>query len=205
MIRFTMRALFLLSLVIFTASPVFALDLGGHDRDGTVIGLVMGYGWNSLEYTLSDGTKIDSGSIDSFSGGFRVGWASNDNLILSLGMYGWKNSYYSYLYTSTSVKEYHFMLEAFWFPRGEGFWLKGGVGRGTLDFYGTAINPNNSLVFNEKGWTLGAGAGYEFRVSDGTAIGFCWDYFYLPIGDYNTITDIKATSNVVSLNLHFYM
>ena len=30
------------------------------------------------------------------------------------------------------------MLEGSWFPRGEGFWIKGGIGRGTLDFNATA-------------------------------------------------------------------
>lgn len=205
MSRITMRAVYLLSLVIFAASPVFALDLGGHDRDGTVIGLVLGYGSNNIKFNDARGTGQEISNIDSFSGGFRVGWASNDNIILSLGMYGWRNSYYSPLYLSSSAKEYHFMLEGYWFPRGEGFWIKGGIGRGTLDFYGKAALPKDDLIFNEKGWTLGTGAGYEFRVSDGAAIGFAWDYFHLPIGDYGSVTDISANSHNFSLNLHFYM
>ena len=205
MSRSTIRLACLAALLTLAVSPALAIDLGGHDRDGTVLGLTLGYGWNSIEYNDSDGSAVKMSNIETFSGGFRVGWASSDHLIVSLGMYGWKKSYYTPYYLSSSATEYHFMLEAYWFPLGEGFWIKGGIGRGTLDFYGQAVDPRDNLVFNEKGWTLGTGAGYEFRVSDGAAIGLCWDYFHLPIGDYGALTDIKTDSHAISLNLHFYM
>jgi opacity protein-like surface antigen len=196
--------LLVLALLMLATSSSFAIDLGGHDRDGTVVGLTFGYGWNTVEFTPEGGQPVKS-SPDGFSGGFRVGWASSDHFIASIGMYGWKKSYYTYQYTSTSVTNYHFMLEGYYFPRGEGFWVKGGIGRGTLDLNATAPLPSDSIIFNEKDWTLGAGAGYEFRVSDGAALGISYDFFYLSIGDGGGVTDISTTSHNLSFNIHFYV
>ena len=63
------------SLLMVTASSAFALDLGGHDRDGTVFGLVLGYGWNSIQITPDGQPTVDSGNVGTFSGGARIGWA----------------------------------------------------------------------------------------------------------------------------------
>jgi hypothetical protein len=194
-----------LAVLLVVASAATALDLGGHDRDGTVIGLTFGYGWNSISLNSPEVGNLDSGNISSFSGGFRVGWASSDYFIGSIGMYGWKKSYDTVNYTSTTATNYHFMLEGYFFPRGEGFWIKGGVGRGTLDFNATAPILVDSVIFNEKNWSLSTGAGYEFRVSDRAAVGVCYDLFYLPLGDISGFTDVSELSQAVSLNLHFYM
>lgn len=192
-------------LLMVAASSAFAIDLGGHDRDGTVIGLTLGHGWNSVQFTPANGVASDSGNVSSFTGGFRVGWASSDYFIASIGMYGWRKNYYTVNYTSTSATNYHFILEGYFFPRGEGFWIKGGIGRGTLDFNATAPLQEDSIIFNERGWTLSTGAGYEFRISDGAAIGICYDFLYLPVGDFGNITDVSTTSHNLSLNIHFYM
>jgi opacity protein-like surface antigen len=193
------------ALFVVTASSALAMDLGGHDRDGTVFGLVLGYGWNSIQVTPDGLPTVDSGNVGTFSGGARIGWAPSDNFIGSIGFYGWKKSYYTYSYTSTSASEYYFILEGAWFPRGEGFWLKGGIGRGTLDFNATAPLPKDSLIFNESGTTLVAGAGYEFRVSDGAAFGIAYDYIYLPVGDFAGFSDVSTTSHNLSLSLNFYI
>ena len=89
--RFQVRAaLIVTTLLLVMASSASAIDLGGHDRDGTVIGLTLGYGWNSVEFTGEDGLSRDTGTIDAFNGGFRVGWAPSDYFIGSIGFYGWK-------------------------------------------------------------------------------------------------------------------
>ncbi len=202
--RFQVRTAFIVTtLLLVMASSASAIDLGGHDRDGTVIGLTLGYGWNSVEFTGEDGLSRDTGTIDSFNGGFRVGWAPSDYFIASIGMYGWKRSYRSL--TTFSIKNYAFMLEGYFFPLGEGFWIKGGVGRGTVDFFGQAALPQNNLIFNETAWSWSTGAGYEFRVSDGAGIGISYDVLYIPLGDFDTVTDVSSLTQSVSLNIHFYM
>ena len=204
MTRFQLRAAITITALLFVFSaPASALDLGGHDRDGTVIGLTMGYGWNSVEYTESNGIAQDTGTVDSFTGGFRVGWASSDYFIASIGFTGWKRSFRSF--TTFSVKNYAFMLEGYFFPLGEGFWIKGGGGLGTVDFFAQAALPINNVVFNETAWSWSTGAGYEFRVSDGAGVGISYDLLYIPVGDFSELTDVSSLNQSVSINIHFYM
>jgi len=191
----------LISAVGIAGAPALALDLGGHVRDGTVVGVTMGAGWSKLEYTPSGGGKTTTGTESAFSGGARVGWAKSDNLIYSLGMYGWKRSYGG---TGASVSALHFLAEVSWFPRGEGFWLRGGIGGGSLDL--TIYLPGPGPVSERKGgWNYALGAGYEFRVSDGTAIGLCYDFRYVDIGGFAGIESAASLSHNASLNIHFYM
>jgi hypothetical protein len=195
-------------LLLVTALPTFALDLGGHDRDGTVVGLTLGHGWNSVQFTTDNLGAIDTGNKSAFTGGGRIGWASSDYFIASIGMYGWRKGYYNYYslsYLNTNTSIYHFILEGYFFPRGEGFWIKGGIGRGTMDFNATAPRPQDSLIFNESGWTLSTGAGYEFRIADEAAIGISYDLIYLPVGDFAGFSDVSSTSHNLSLNIHFYL
>lgn len=204
MTRFQIRATFLIEvLLLVSASSAAALDLGGHDRDGTVIGLTLGYGWNSIEYTQTGELPRETGTVGTFTGGFRVGWASSDYFIASIGMYGWKRSYYTF--TPMTTTSYSFMLEGYFFPLGEGFWIKGGVGRGTLDFYAKAALPINDVIFNETAWSWSTGAGYEFRVTDGAGIGISYDFLYIPVGDFAGFNDVSSISHSLSLNIHFYM
>ena len=206
MTRLQIRAAFLVTaLLLVSVSSASALDLGGHDRDGTVVGLTLGHGWNSIKYTQDDLGSRKTGTVSAFTGGFRVGWASSDYFIASIGMYGWKRSYHTYAYLNTSTTNYNFILEGYFFPRGEGFWVKGGVGRGTLDFYAKAAMPINDVIFNESGWSWSTGAGYELRVSDGAAIGISYDFIYLPVGDFAGFSDVGSVSHNLSLNIHFYM
>lgn len=193
------------ALLVVTAPFAFAVDLGGHDRDGTVFGLNLGYGWNSIEFTTKDGVALDSGNIGTFSGSARIGWAPSDNFIGSISFSGWRKSYYTVNYTSTSASFYNFMIEGAWFPRGEGFWIKGGIGIGTLDFNATAPLAINSLIFNESSASYLAGAGYEFRVSDGAAFGIAYDYIYVPLGDFAGYTEVSSTSHNLSLSINFYI
>jgi len=194
--------LLVIALVTVFAANAFAIDLGGNDRDGTVFGLTFGYGWNTVDYTPEGGDARTSGTFDTFSGGARIGWASSDYIITSLGFYGWKASVTNI--TPNTATNYAFMLEAYFFPRGEGFWLKGGLGWGTIDFYAEAPLPINDIVFNESGLAWSTGAGYEFRVSDGTAVGLSYDLLYIPVGDFAGFTSTSSLSQSIGLNLNFY-
>jgi hypothetical protein len=188
------------------APPAHALDLGGHVRDGTVVGLNFGVGWNKVKFTAAD-RDGESGTEDAFSGGARVGWAKSDNVIYSLGFYGWKRSYSGI--TPVSVTALNFLAEISWFPRGEGFWVRGGIGGGSLDL--TVRLPAGMAVGKESGWNYALGAGYEFRVSDGTALGLAYDFRYVDIGAIGgdvpeaNIDSASTTSHCVSLNIHFYI
>ncbi len=194
----------LVATATLAAAGASALELGGHDRDGTVVGLTFGHGWNSVDFTQEGQPRNSSDTISAFTGGARVGWARSDNLIASIGIYGWKRSFFNNI-LPVSAYTFSFMLEGYFFPRGEGFWIKGGIGRGTLDFSATAALPQDSINFQESGWAYSTGAGYEFRVSDGTAVGLSYDLIYINVGDFGGFSDTNSISHNLSLNFHFYV
>ncbi len=202
-----MKSVRLLSLavcssLVLSALPALALDLGGHDRDGTVIGLNFGCGWNKLSSEDRDGTKSETGTDTAFTGGLSIGWARNDNLIGSIGIYGWQQDLYQGI-TPVEISTFNFLAEVAWFPRGEGFWLKGGVGGGTLDVY--AVFPVSTVNFQEGGWVFTGGAGYEFRVSDGAALGVAYDYRTISVGDSEFLNGATASTHALTFSMRFYM
>jgi len=170
------------------------------------VGLNFGGGWNKVTFTSVDGDG-ETGTETAFSGGARVGWANSDYLVYSVGFYGWKRSYSGF--TPVSVTALHFLAEVSWFPRGEGFWLRGGVGGGSLDI--SALLPQGYAIGKQGGWNYSLGAGYEFRVSDGTALGIAYDFRYLDIGAVDGVDggpgleSAATTGHNVSLNIHFYL
>jgi len=192
--------------MILCATSALALDLGGHDRDGGVLGVQLGAGWNKLEFAVMDdsGETIQgsTGWESAFSGGVSIGWAPNDNFIYSVGIAGWKRSFYQQI-SPISVTTFHFMLDLAWFPRGEGFWIKAGAGSGTLDF--SMVLPEARVTFKKAGWNFVGGVGYELRASDDFALGLAYDFRFLTVGQFEGLEDTKVYSHNASLSLRFYM
>ena len=193
-------------LIILITSSAFAFDLGGHDRDGVVINFNMGAGWNWLDFSVPD---VDGNTVSAttdtevdLTGGLYVGWARSDNLVFSVGVSGWKSRYW-YLGDQFSVSTTQFQADVSWFPRGEGFWLRGGVGPGNISF--TAVVPQINVTFQEWGWDLVGGAGYEFRVADTAAIGFAYEYHNLGVGAFKGLDDTTISSHNALLSVRWYM
>ncbi len=199
--KFTL--LLLVMSAIFVAPTARALDLGGHDRDGVVIGLNMGYGWNHVNLMDGAGVNRNTGDLTTFSGDFRLGWARNDHLIGSLALSGWKHSFIQNI-APASATNLNFLAEVEFFPTGQGLWLKGGIGVGSLDFYVNTADPLNRILFKESGLTYALGAGYEFRVSDSTGFGINYDYTYVDLGDFAGITGAAVVNHVVGISLRWY-
>jgi len=203
----TRAALTVITLVVCLLSSLPVLAQGGHDRDGTVVGINLGAGWAKVKYDLPDdaGDGTFSGETNTksaFTGGFRVGWAPNDNFIYSVGMYGWKRSFNQQI-LPMSVRTFNFLVELSWFPTGEGFWLRGGVGGGHLDF--SATLPEARTTFQESGWNVAGGAGWELRISDEAAFGIAYDYRYLSVGAFEGLENTISTTHNLTLNIHWYM
>ena len=202
-----MRTLFTGTLLLlFLASPVLAMDLGGHTRDGVVVGFNVGAGWNWLDFNvLSDDGEVISEETDTevdLTGGITLGWARSDNLVFSIGVHGWKARYW-YYGNQFSVSTTQFQADVCWFPRGEGFWLRGGIGPGNISF--TALVPAINVTFQEWGWNLLGGAGYEFRVTDTTAIGFAYEYRNLGVGAFKGLDDTVISSHSALFSFRWYM
>jgi len=195
-----------LSLIVYCAlvsAPAMALDLGGHDRDGVVVGLTLGHGWNGVELTDGNGINRDTGDLSAFTGALKVGWARNDQLVAFVGLSGWKRSFAQDI-TPSSATNLNLLAELYFYPRGQGFWVKGGVGTGSLDFYVNAPLPENRITFKEGGFTYTVGAGYEFRVAPEMAVGFAYDYTNIGMGDFGAITDAATVNQVFAMSFHYY-
>ncbi len=203
----SMRSVLLTTaLLLLIACPALALDLGGHDRDGVVIGFNIGAGWNWMNYSIpheDDGVLTEETDTEvDLTGNFTVGWARNDNLIFSIGVHGWKARYW-YLGNQLSASTTQFQADVCWFPRGEGFWLRAGIGPGNISV--DAIIPRANVTFQEWGWNLLGGAGYEFRITDTAAIGFAYEYRHLGVGAFKGLDDTEITSNNALLSFRWYM
>jgi len=205
--RHTLLILLTTFLVTAVAIPeARALDLGGHDRDGLTVGVNLGAAWNKLEFSVPDENQQpvnqSTGTAVDFAGGVNVGWARNDYLLASIGIYGWKEGGWTVTGNPVSASTIHFMLELQWFPRGEGFWIKGGAGGGNLDF--STVTPLYRRTFQKGGWNFELGAGYEFRVADSVALGIAYDYRYLTVGQFEGLDDTKVLSSNLSLSIRYY-
>ena len=201
-----LKVLLTTALMVFLASPILAMDLGGHDRDGVVVGFNIGAGWNWMNYsvphedlgslTQETGTEVD------LTGGLTLGWARSDHLVFSLGVHGWKARYW-YTGNQLSVSTTQFQADVSWFPRGEGFWLRAGVGPGNISLSG--VVPRAKVTFQEWGWNLLGGAGYEFRVSNTAAIGLAYEYRHLGVGAFEGLDDTEISSHNALLSFRWYM
>ncbi len=205
--RSSLKTMALTSLIILlVTTSALAMDLGGHDRDGVVVGFTIGAGWNWLDFSIpdDDGNPV-SGQTDTdvdLTGGLSLGWARSDHLVFSLGVHGWKAHYY-FLGNSYSASTTQFQADVSWFPRGKGFWLRGGIGPGNISF--SAVVPRANVTFQEWGWNLLGGAGYEFRVSDTTAIGLAYEYRHLGVGAFEGFDDTEISSHNALLSFRWYM
>ncbi len=193
-------------LLFLATTSAMALDLGGHDRDGVVVGFNIGAGWNWLDFSYreDDGTPV-SDTTDTevdLTGGLTLGWARSDHLVFSIGVHGWKARYY-YFGNTLSASTTQFQADVSWFPRGEGFWLRGGVGPGNISF--STVTPRANVTFQEWGWNWLGGAGYEFRIADTAAIGFAYEYKSLGVGAFQDLDDTVISSHNALLSFRWYM
>jgi hypothetical protein len=199
--RTAARSTLLLLSILLAAAPASALDLGGHDRDGVVVGLGLGIGWNKYEFSLPERGPVDTGYQDSFAPMLSVGWARSDYFIASLSLTGWSKSFYQSL-TPISAKSLVFMADVAWFPRGEGFWLKGTLGLGDLDL--SATTATEFLSVKDTGMLYGFGAGYEFRVSGQAAFGLSYDARFLTLDAMDQFGEVKTINQSGMLFFRFY-
>lgn len=183
-----------------TCLPASALDLGGHDRDGTVIGGNVGLGRNDVQYFTPAFAGTTDPQID-LCGGLSLGWADSDAMLISLAIYGWKEGFQGQGEQMT-VTAFNGLAELTWFPGGEGFWIRGGFGIGYMDF---ALARLPYLIeFKETGWAWSAGLGYELRIQPNVAAGLAYDYRKLQVDAFPDLDMTDARSHCLTVNLRFY-
>jgi len=195
------RSIFLLALVglVLQASTAAALRQYSHVRDGTVVGLNFGIGWAHTDFT-ENGTAQSTESLSALQGGFRFGWAKSEYLMYSLDVGGWthfEQDASNLIFTGT--------VNVTWFPGGQGFFVRGGAGGGFLQLERVPVGFDQRVRYQEPGWAFTAGLGYEFRLGEQFALGAAFDYRYLPIGNFEQLTDTKTYNTGLTVNLNWYL
>ncbi len=202
MTRLCLRIILPVLMLLLVAGSALALDLGGHDRDGMVIGLTLGHGWNSVQLTDGQGDNRDTGDMSAFTGAFKLGWARSDKLVGFVGISGWKRSFYQNI-APASATNFNFLAEIYFYPTGQGMWVKGGIGSGSLDFYVNTALVEDRIQFKEGGFTYTVGAGYEFRAG-AAALGIGYDYTKVDMGDFGEVTGANVVNHVLAMTIHWY-
>ena len=200
MTRTNLLLLLCVPVFLCAAADASALDLGGHDRDGMVLGLDLGYGWNGVDYDLGE-LSVEH-DVEAFTGGFKIGWARSDKLVGFIGLSGWKRSYN--VGVPATATNFNFAAEVYWYPTGQGFWAKGGLGAGSLDLYVNTVLTENRIDEKGSGLLTTLGVGYEFRVSGTAAFGFAYDYTRVDVGDLGPAADAVTENHVFAMTLRWY-
>ncbi len=190
-------------LVLLGANQALALDLGGHDRDGFVFGLVVGHGWNAIHTADINGESQGTNHMAAFNGALKFGWAWNDALVGFIGMSGWSRGANQDT-APASATNLNLLAELYYFPGGRGFWLKGGAGAGSLDYFLNAAEPGGNIVFKESGYALTFGTGFEVRLRGRYGVGLSYDYTRLDINDFGNITGARTGNQVIAVSILMY-
>lgn len=145
-------------------------------REGFLIGFGFGGGSAGLTGESTDPGGITvSGNSNREGGGtgsFRLGYAFTSQLALELDSDAWVKSE-----DSGDVSFSNGTVALNFYPGGQGFLVRGGVGFGTVSFSSSVSNVTVSL--HESGFSALAGIGYEFRVKRTFALGPTVNYSYI--------------------------
>ena len=185
-----------LTFVALAAQPV-AAQMYSNERDGTVVGGNVGYGWTRVTGVVA-GEDFDTDSQGAFTGLLRFGFASSDQFMISADAGGWVKTW-----QERQVKIFFLNATACWFPGGQGFFVRGTLGYGNLDV--VFITPGQQINFQQGAFNFGGGVGYELRVSPDLAIGVALDYWYFNVGQFEDLEDVKAKTTAITFQINYYL
>jgi hypothetical protein len=133
-----------------------------------------------------------------WAGSLRFAYGLDDDLTMGLEVNGWSSTFDD---SAGESRTWSFGLaaaEATWFPGAGGFFLRGGLGFGTVRAEFSMASEEISVDQGGFGTTLGIG--YEWRVGQNVAFGAALDGGHLDAGD-----GIRADYLNLALNLDWYL
>lgn len=199
--RITMAlALLVIAAVLASASSSHAGE-PRTERQGFFLGFDLGAGGSYLEYE-KNGQTYESDEDDSHGSGgtFRVGYAFNPHVLLSLDMRGFNHFGDEFDYdlgTST--------VTATIYPTGGGFFLRCGVGGARLET-DVPDDTDDALIeeFDENGAALALGLGYDWMVNEHFAIGLALAARGAVFEDFGEFEDVRAAESTFGVTMNYY-
>lgn len=175
-----MRRLILVTLLLLAASPAFAQ----YDRPpGSIFAAVhLGAGWGQASLEASGQPVAESGAQGGAFWGFRVGRALSEIAVLGV-------DYFAYSSVQDQPKDLDRVESEFWvigpsmswYPGTGGFYLKGLVGWGGVNF--RLQDGDQTAVAEEKGLGLIGSIGYEIPINVRLSLGAQVDYVWMSVDE----------------------
>jgi len=188
--------LFILALALLLPAGAARASLYGNIRDGAVVGMNIGVGTAKLEFDTG-GEHFETNQEAAAIGMLRLGFARSDALMVSFELNVWTRNF-----ELTQLTIWTSLLGLSWFPGGESFWLRGGVGIGSVDATFAWITQDNRI--KESGFAWGAGTGYEWRIAEEVGLGLAYDFRWIMLGDLGDRQDVNAFNHNLSVNMNYY-
>lgn len=169
-----------------------------HTRGGWNYGFYVGWGWTTMSATdISQDPPLEreSDSANDLTGGLRLAYNLSPQFSLGIdfagwtGDKGWNDEVESDDFKSTV---YWILAEGRWYPTGGGFYVRGGIGLGSVGIKVEGSGGSESASTSGLGWTVGAG--YELRLTPKFALGALYDYRVADVGELTTYYDSVGTS-----------
>src|SRR6185503_14193601 len=155
----TLGRIALIAILLLAVSVVAQACQWPHERDGIVLGFGLGAGTGGLDYT-----GISSDREGGFAGGLRLGYGFTPELAAGIEGTFWTKEVDGQTWTfdvgAATLTCY---------PGAKGFFVRGGIGVGTLEFETEQAGVTYSASDDGFGFLLGAG--YEWRLTRKFALG----------------------------------
>jgi hypothetical protein len=191
----------LLALAMFTLLAGSASAAGySNVRDGWMYGLNLGWGWTRVEADdTTNGSNPKSDWEDDLAGGLRVAFCPSETFAYGLDFSGWADYAGAF-----DTKAFWILAQAHWFPGGQGFFLRGGAGLGSMSVSYLPVGYPR-ITESAGGLAWGGGVGWEARVSPSFAMGIAWDYRWTNVGEMAAILDnVTAENQMFTFSFTWY-
>jgi hypothetical protein len=201
-----MKALGCMLLVLLVATSTLTPSVNAaewdHARERWLVGFSLGGGSAEAQFDADGDVLVSSDRTGGVGFGFRVGYAVRPDLVLGFEGNGWGRSDSETLpfvgdvdvTTTLTVAA----VSCTWYPGAGGFFVRGGLGGGTL---GQEIEAGGlTIEYDETGFGLHGAVGYEWRVTRTFAIGPQLDLAWMNIGEIDVQDD---AGNLVTADVTF--
>lgn len=211
----TLSCLLLIALIaLTTAAPTARAQGWDHARDGWMLGLSLGGGGAEAEFDAEGDLAATSDRTGGVAVGFRAGYALRPDIVLGFEGNGWGRTesavvpFFGNVDVTTTLTVA--VVSCTWYPGTGGFFVRGGLGGGTLS---QEIDSGGvSVTYDASGFGVHGALGYEWRVTRTFAIGPQLDLAWMNIGEIDvqnangniTTADVKFNYVTLSLLANWY-